>query len=99
MAADRRFNRMIRVNEDTAHMLSLVRDMIEAKYVPGGTRCLTDVGTIRLALEIAAASIGGEEAAARGVLTGTTTTVRDVGHRATTNGSLSLSPYVRSASG
>ena len=77
MSADRKFNRTVRVNEDTAHMLGVVRHLIEAQHLPPGARGLTDVGTIRLALEIAALSIGRTEQASQHVLTGTTRTVRD----------------------
>ncbi len=77
MAADRKFNRTVRVNEDTAHMLSVVRSMIEVQYPPTGGRRLTDVGTIRLALEIAARSIGSTEPASVSVLRGDIRTVPD----------------------
>ena len=86
MASARKFNRTVRINQDTAIMVSLVRDMIETKYFPpDAERCLPDVGTIRLALDIAAASIAADEPAAKGVLTGASTTVvdEDTGQRKT----------------
>ena len=57
-------------------MLAVVRSMIEAQY-PTGERRLTDVGTLRLALEIAARSIGNTEQASESVLKGEIRTVPD----------------------
>ena len=96
MTADRKFNRTVRLNKDTAHILAVVRSIIEAQFSRTEETRLTDVDAIRLALEIAARSILSTEQASESVLKGEIKEVPD----ADTGGSKRVffpSPYVPAA--
>ena len=63
--------KVVRLNQNTAHMLATLRSIIEGTYLSAGLRehtQLTDGSTIRLALEVAVNAISRQEPAARMVL-------------------------------